>query len=69
LVAGRFFRLQDKRAKEGCEPEKIGISLGGTTGKGKTVSSNLILNMRTNPSKSPYFIRGNSKISDDFGQQ
>jgi hypothetical protein len=45
----------------------MGISLGRTTGKDKPAKGNLISNMRTNPSKKAYFIRGGSKISDDFG--
>jgi hypothetical protein len=40
--------------KEGCEPEKIGISLGGTPSKDKTAKGNLISNMRTNLSKKAY---------------
>jgi heptaprenylglyceryl phosphate synthase len=46
-----------------------GISLGGTTGKDKTATGNLISKIRTNPSKKAYFLRGVSKILSYFGQQ
>jgi hypothetical protein len=39
-----------------------GFSPGGTTGKDKTTRGNLISNMKTNPSKKAYFIRGYLKF-------
>jgi hypothetical protein len=55
--------------KEGCEPEKIGISLGGTPGKDKTTKGNLYPENQYEFVTKGFFIRGVSKISDDFGQQ